>query len=89
MPPKAAIATLLMSETPKISRNSGISADDGVERKKSIRKLDAAVGLLVAASSTPSGTPTTAAITKASSVRSTVTPKSSSSGPPARPVTSA
>ena len=35
--PKAAIATLLMSETPKISRNSGISADEGVERKKSIR----------------------------------------------------
>ena len=26
-----------MSDTPKISRNSGISADDGVERKKSIR----------------------------------------------------
>jgi hypothetical protein len=26
-----------MSETPKISRNSGMSADDGVERKKSIR----------------------------------------------------
>ena len=26
--PNAAIATLLMSETPKISRNSGISADD-------------------------------------------------------------
>ena len=33
----AAIATLLTSVTPKISRNSGISADDGVERKKSIR----------------------------------------------------
>ncbi len=35
--PKAAMATLLTSDTPKISRNSGISAEDGVERKKSIR----------------------------------------------------
>ena len=40
-------------------------------------------------SSTPSGTPTTAAIRKASSVRSTVTAKSVSSAPPASPVTSA
>ena len=35
--PNAAIAILLTSETPKISRNKGMSADDGVERKKSIR----------------------------------------------------
>ena len=33
----AAIATLLMSVTPKIIRNSGMSADEGVERKKSMR----------------------------------------------------
>ena len=31
------MATLLISDTPKINRNSGISADDGVERKKSIK----------------------------------------------------
>src|SRR6187431_2346750 len=78
-----------MSETPKISRKSGISADDGVERKKSIRNSTLRYARSLLPSSTPSGTPTTAAIRNASSVRSTVTPKSSSSAPPARPLNSA
>ena len=34
---KAAMAILFISVTPKIIRNNGISADDGVERKKSTR----------------------------------------------------
>ena len=78
-----------MSETPKISRNSGISADDGVERKKSIRNSTLRYAFSLLPSRTPSGTPTTAAIRNASSVRSTVTAKSVSSGPPARPLKSA
>src|SRR5882724_729969 len=77
-----------MSETPKISRNNGISAEDGVDRKKSIRNSTLRYARSLLPSSTPSGTPITAAITNASSVRKTVTAKSISSGPPARPVTS-
>src|SRR5258706_976877 len=86
--PNAAIATLLISDTPKISRNSGISADDGVERKKSIRNSTLRYARSLLPSSTPSGTPMTAAIRNASIVRSRETPKSASNGPPARPVTS-
>ncbi len=78
-----------MSETPKISRKSGISADDGVERKKSIRNSTLRYAFSLLPRTTPSGTPITAAIRNASSVRSTVTAKSVSSGPPARPVKSA
>ena len=51
------MATLLTSDTPKISRNSGISADDGVERKKSIRNSTLRYARSLLPSNTPSGTP--------------------------------
>ena len=71
---------------PKIIRNSGINAEDGVERKKSIKNSTLRYAFSLLPSSTPSGTPITAAIMKAWQVRQTVTPKSFSKGPPARPL---
>ena len=66
-----------------------MSAELGVERKKSIRNSTLRYARSLLPRSTPSGTPITAAMRNASSVRITVTAKSISSGPPARPVTSA
>ncbi|MNY18316.1 hypothetical protein D3C86_1516910 [compost metagenome] len=78
-----------MSVTPKIIRNSGISADDGVERKKSTRNSTLRYAFSLLPKSTPSGTPITPAMTKACSVRFRDDRKSHSSGPPARPFTKA
>ena len=69
---KAAIATLFISLMPKIRMKSGISALAGVERKKSIRNSQERYSGAALPRNTPIGTPSTAAMINACSVRERV-----------------
>jgi hypothetical protein len=81
-----ATATLVLSPTPRITRNKGNKAEAGVERKKSITNSSERYTRTDEPSTSPSGTQIRVAIRKASKVLTTVTRRSAIRLPLTKPV---